>query len=250
MSELMEETNLSESKIKERTSKNLLYVGIVSIIMLFGGFTSAWFVLHGGNFWVNINLPSAFLISTVVILLSSLTIQMSMVVLKKGNSSLSKLLVGATLILGIGFSVSQWIGWRQLQEKGYRMVGGIIDKTSGKFNPKFGTYGEDFSITFQGKVLVYENEKLYKPDGKELTATEYGNLRQQGNTASSMIYLLTILHLAHLLGGLIYMIGVTFRSFKNQFTAENHLKIKLISIYWHFLGALWIYLYLFLQYIH
>lgn len=250
MSEIKEEIVLTEAEIKEKTSKNLLYVGIVSIIMLFGGFTSAWFVLHGGNFWVNINLPSAFLISTVLIILSSVTIQYALVTIKNGNIRLANYLILATLFLGISFSASQYVGWGQLQEKGYRLVGGIIDKDSGKFNPKFGTYGEDFSITFQGKVLVYENEKLYKPDGKELTATEYGNLRQQGNTASSMIYLLTVLHLIHLLGGLFYLINVTFKSFKNEFSTENHLKIKLISIYWHFLGALWIYLYLFLQYIH
>jgi cytochrome c oxidase subunit 3 len=105
MSETTEEIVLSEKELKEKTSKNLLWVGIVSIVMLFGGFTSAWFVLHGGNFWVNIMLPPAFLISTIVILASSATIQFSMSVLKKGNTQLSKILVTSTLLLGIGFYV-------------------------------------------------------------------------------------------------------------------------------------------------
>lgn len=250
MSENTEPVQLSEKELKEKASKNLLWVGIVSIVMLFGGFTSAWFVLHGGNFWVNIVLPSAFLISTAVILVSSATIQYSISALKKGNAQLFKILVTATLLLGFVFSVTQWIGWGQLNEKGYRFVGGIIDKNTGKFNPKFGEYGKDFSITFQGQELTYEDGKLFKANGKELNSAEYGNLRQQGNTASSMIYILTGLHLLHLLGGLIYLIVVTFMAWGNRFSTENYLKIKLISIYWHFLGGLWIYLYLFLQYIH
>jgi cytochrome c oxidase subunit 3 len=250
MSETNEEIVLSEKELKEKTSKNLLWVAIVSIVMLFAGFTSAWFVLHGGNFWVNIMLPPAFLISTIVIIASSTTLQFSMIVLKKGNSSLSKFLVTATLIFGIIFSISQWVGWQQMNEKGYRMVGGIIDNNTGKFSPKFGEYGKDFSITFQGQELTMEDGKLFKQNGKELSSTEYGNLRMQGNTASSMIYILTGLHLLHLLGGLIYMIIVTTMAWRNQFDAENHLKIKLISIYWHFLGGLWLYLYLFLQFIH
>jgi cytochrome c oxidase subunit III len=244
------EVELTEAELKEKTSKNLLYVGCASIVMLFAGFTSAWFVLHGGNFWVNIMLPPAFLISTIVIVASSATLQYSMIVLKRGKARLSKLLIATTLVLGIGFSVSQWFGWGQMIDHGYHLVGGIIDKSSGKFNPKFGTYGEDFSITFQGNELIMEDGKLFKPNGKELSATEYGNLRQQGNTASSMIYILTAMHLLHLLGGLFYLISVSFKSFNNRFTPENHLKIKLISIYWHFLGGLWIYLYLFLQFIH
>lgn len=250
MSDTTEEIVLSEKELKEKTSRNLLWVAIISIVMLFGGFTSAWFVLHGGNFWVNINLPSAFLISTIVIIASSFTIQYSMVALKKGNVKLSNWLVTFSLILGFTFTFTQWTGWKQLNEKGYRLVGGIIDNNTGKFSPKYGEYGKDFTITFQGQELTMEDGKLFKQSGKELSATEYGNLRMQGNTASSMIYILTGMHLLHLLGGLIYLIIVTSMAWQNKFDGENHLKIKLISHYWHFLGGLWIYLYLFLQFIH
>lgn len=250
MSENSEEIVLSPKELKEKTSKNLLWVGIVSIVMLFGGFTSAWFVMHGGKFWINITLPSAFLVSTIVILISSFTIQYSMVVLKKGNTQLSKILVTLSLLLGITFSVTQWMGWGQLIEKGHRLSGKIMDLKTGEFNSGFGEYGKDFTISFKGEVLTFEDGKLFKGNGKELSQSELGNLRQEGNTSSSMIYLLTGLHLLHLLGGLLYMISVTFKSWSNQFSAESHLKIKLISIYWHFLGGLWIYLYLFLQFIH
>lgn len=69
---------------------------------------------------------------------------------------------------------------------------------------------------------------------------------RQSNAAGSFMYVITGLHVAHLFGGLLYLIGVIIRSTKNQFNSENHLKLKLCAIYWHFLDILWIYLFIFL----
>jgi cytochrome c oxidase subunit 3 len=69
---------------------------------------------------------------------------------------------------------------------------------------------------------------------------------KQSNAAGSFMYVITGLHVAHLIGGLLYLIGVIIRSIKQQFTADNHLKVKLVAIYWHFLDVLWIYLFIFL----
>ena len=69
---------------------------------------------------------------------------------------------------------------------------------------------------------------------------------RQSNAAGSFLYVITGLHLAHLAGGLLYLIGVIVRSSKQQFDAQNHLKLKLCAIYWHFLDILWIYLFVFL----
>lgn len=69
---------------------------------------------------------------------------------------------------------------------------------------------------------------------------------RQSNAAGSFLYVITGLHLAHLAGGLLYLIGVIIRSVKQQFNAQNHLKLKLSAIYWHFLDLLWIYLFIFL----
>jgi cytochrome c oxidase subunit 3 len=70
---------------------------------------------------------------------------------------------------------------------------------------------------------------------------------RQSNAAGSFLYVITGLHVAHLVGGLLYLIGVIVRSTKQQFDAQNHLKLKLCAIYWHFLDALWIYLFIFLM---
>jgi cytochrome c oxidase subunit 3 len=70
-----------------------------------------------------------------------------------------------------------------------------------------------------------------------------------GNPSGSFLYVLTGLHLAHLGGGLIYLIYVTFRSIQGKFNAESHLPVQLCAIFWHFMDFLWIYLFIFLYFI-
>lgn len=70
-----------------------------------------------------------------------------------------------------------------------------------------------------------------------------------GNPSGSFLYVITGLHLAHLFGGIIYMLVVITKSIRNKYSAENNLQIQLCSIYWHFLDVLWIYLFLFLLFI-
>ena len=67
-----------------------------------------------------------------------------------------------------------------------------------------------------------------------------------GNAAGSFIYVFTGLHLAHLLGGIIFLFIVLKRTFQFQVHSKNMLSIELCTTYWHFLGGLWLYLYLFL----
>lgn len=70
-----------------------------------------------------------------------------------------------------------------------------------------------------------------------------------GNPSGSFLYVITGLHLAHLFGGIIYMLVVITKAIRNKYSAENNLQIQLCSIYWHFLDVLWIYLFLFLLFI-
>ncbi len=67
-----------------------------------------------------------------------------------------------------------------------------------------------------------------------------------GNPAGSFIYVFTGLHVAHLFGGLIFLIIVLRRSFSYKVHSKSMLSIQLCAVYWHFLGGLWLYLYLFL----
>jgi cytochrome c oxidase subunit 3 len=66
------------------------------------------------------------------------------------------------------------------------------------------------------------------------------------NASGSFLYVLTGLHLAHLLGGIIALSVVWIKSIQEKYNSENLLGIRLCAIFWHFLDVLWIYLFLFL----
>ncbi len=70
-----------------------------------------------------------------------------------------------------------------------------------------------------------------------------------GNPSGSFLYVITGLHLAHLAGGIIYLLVVTARSLQGKYNSENYLPIELCTIYWHFLDGLWLYLFVFLMFI-
>ena len=70
-------------KTKEKMKKNLVYVGIFSVIMLFAGFTSAYIVLMGDSFWLKYPMPTAFLISTALVITSSVTFYLALLSTKK-----------------------------------------------------------------------------------------------------------------------------------------------------------------------
>ena len=68
-----------------------------------------------------------------------------------------------------------------------------------------------------------------------------------GNPAGSFLYVLTGLHGLHLVSGIIFILIVLYSSIKLKVHSKNLTRIQLCTTYWHFLGALWIYLFLFLK---
>ena len=73
-----------------------------------------------------------------------------------------------------------------------------------------------------------------------------GKFLSGNNVASSYLYILTLTHLAHLVGGLIALLVVYIRSLSQKYNANNFHGLKLAIRFWHFLGVLWLYLFLFL----
>lgn len=67
-----------------------------------------------------------------------------------------------------------------------------------------------------------------------------------GNPSGSFVYILTGLHGAHLIGGIVFLIIVLISAFQMKIHSKNLLQIELCVTYWHFLGGLWIYLFVFL----
>ncbi len=112
-----------------------------------------------------------------------------------------------------------------------------------------GRYGEDFYLNFRGIKLDYIDREL-QSDGKKLTVGLMNKLVDTRNLASTFLYLLSALHVLHLLGGLIYLIVLFRKSLKNSINSNNIVGLKNGAIYWHFMDALWLYLILFLNFIH
>lgn len=69
------------------------------------------------------------------------------------------------------------------------------------------------------------------------------------NTAIAWVYVLTFIHWLHVVSGIIVLLVTIFQATKGAYTSEEHQGLSLSSIYWHFLDALWIYLFLFLVFI-
>lgn len=67
-----------------------------------------------------------------------------------------------------------------------------------------------------------------------------------GNPAGSFIYVFTGLHVVHLVGGIAFLIVVLVSAFKYKVHSKSLDRIEMCATYWHFLGGLWLYLYLFL----
>jgi len=63
---------------------------------------------------------------------------------------------------------------------------------------------------------------------------------------SSFFYILTGLHGLHLVGGIVGLCIVLRKALRNELTSRRYEALKLGATYWHFMLAVWIYLFLLL----
>lgn len=342
-------------EIKEKVKKNLVYVSLISITMVFAGLVSAYIVSMGGSFWLKTPFPTAFYVSTALILLSSVTFVMSVKAAEAKNKQKLSILISITFLLGVGFVISQFKGYGELVDKGvyasanrilvnegrygdyyslkfkgkYLIVEGNdylidgkkvdektkneissigkqldqADKENGLKNIK--GYGTDFVLLYESEPLTYLNGELMLPDGKIIGSHDLYRLRtwaehirdgrgdffvkgdfgkdfhvyfkstelqykdralylgdkklspyllnkamDSADTASSFLYIITFLHLLHIVFTILFMIRTVSFSFSGKYTNRDAIGLKATGIFWHFLDALWIFLLLFLLFIH
>lgn len=69
-----------------------------------------------------------------------------------------------------------------------------------------------------------------------------------GNASGSYLYIITGMHLLHMVGGMISIMFILIRSLFNKYSSQNWHGVYVASMYWHFLGILWVLLFLFLIY--
>lgn len=164
-----------------------LFLG--SVLMLFASLTSAYIVRRAEGNWTSFDIPAMFYLTTVVILLSSVTMQWAYFAAKKDNYFTVRLMTFLTFVLGLVFLVGQFYGWRDL-------------------------------------VLAH--------------------VYLVGNPSGSFVYVLTGLHGLHIISALVYVLIVLLAVMRNILPSRLLARLEMCATYWHFLGGLWLYLFVFL----
>lgn len=127
--------DLTQGNIKEKTTrakKMMLWFAIGSMIMMFAGLTSAYVVSKTRSDWFSdFQLPQAFFISTLIILLSSVTMHFAKKTIQKERHREGMGLLILTLILGITFIYFQYIGlFVEIIAQGYHLTGPTSNVTT------------------------------------------------------------------------------------------------------------------------
>ncbi|AWG24022.1 cytochrome c oxidase subunit 3 [Flavobacterium kingsejongi] len=120
----MEMTIKEHNDRKNSSLKMILWFGIMSMSMLFAGLTSAYVVSKSRPDWLkDLEMPSAFLASTIVIIISSVTFMLAKKAIKQDKRSLTTTYLLLTLGLGLSFVYLQLMGFSQLVANGYNLTG-------------------------------------------------------------------------------------------------------------------------------
>lgn len=69
---------------------------------------------------------------------------------------------------------------------------------------------------------------------------------QASSITTTFLYIVTLVHLLHLAGGIISLLIIIYNHFKQKYNSTQTIGIELGAMYWHFLDILWVYLFLFL----
>lgn len=70
----------------------------------------------------------------------------------------------------------------------------------------------------------------------------------ESSITTSFIYLVVLLHLAHIAVGLVCILVVVYNHYKLKYANGKTLGVELAATFWHFVDILWIYLFLFLYF--
>ncbi|WP_299122180.1 cytochrome c oxidase subunit 3 [uncultured Winogradskyella sp.] len=123
----MDLTQGTPEEKKARSKKMMLWFGIGSLIMSFAAWSSAFIVSKkqriNKDWLIDFELPSAFIISVVLILISSLTFILAKRALKQNKLKMVTVWLLITLVLGIAFIFSQFEGFNQIINMGHFFTG-------------------------------------------------------------------------------------------------------------------------------
>lgn len=169
--------------------KFALWLFMASVLMLFASWTSAYIVRQAEGNWLFFDLPSIFSYSTVLIVISSVSLQMAYFAARKNDTDRVKKLVLATAFLGTMFLVLQMMGFERLVSQSVHFV---------------------------------------------------------GNPSGSFVYVITGFHGLHIISAIIFLWVVYRSAGEGRIHSGNMAQMEMCTTYWHFLGGLWVYLFVFL----
>jgi len=169
-----------------------MWIFLATATMLFAAFSSAYIVRQSGTDWQYLTLPSVLWLNTLLLVVSSVSIEIARIDARNGKWRGASASVVTTALLGIAFVIGQLAAWRDLVAQG-----------------------------------------VYVPT----------------NPYSSFFYILTGLHVLHLTAGLMFLLYVAWRIFRHKGSEDSALLSTLLNLsatFWHFFGALWLYLFVLL----
>lgn len=179
--------------------KFALWLFILTVIMIFGGFTSAYIVQRGAvpaDMAIYFELPTFMWYNLAIVIISSLTMQYALWSNKRGQKSQALLGLGTTLILGGIFLYGQWESFVAMTESGLPFVD---------------TRRTDNSISF--------------------------------------FYVIAGVHGLHIVAAILAVLSTFWQLAVDNFKpGRSRVVFEMTATFWHFLGLLWIYLFLFLKY--
>lgn len=120
----MDLTQGTQKEKNARAKKMMLWFGIISLLMGFAGWTSAFIVSSAREDWLaDFQLPSAFFYSTAVIILSSFSYMLAKSAVQKNEHKTGSNWLLVTLLLGVVFIVLQFMGFSEIIAQGYNFTG-------------------------------------------------------------------------------------------------------------------------------
>ena len=84
---------------------------------------------------------------------------------------------------------------------------------------------------------------------RNLESRQIALIGAKSNSAASFLFVVTGFHMVHVLGGVIALLVIFFRAYSVKVKNYSSLPVELLGTYWHFVDALWIYLFIFYNWI-
>jgi cytochrome c oxidase subunit 3 len=154
-----------------RAKKMMLWFGIISLGMSFAGFTSAYIVSRSGEGWLtDMQLPQAFYVSLVVIVLSSITMHFAKVLVSKEEQTTGMLLLGVTFLFGVAFVYLQFRGFSEMINEFGMNPTGPTSNTKGTFIFLIASFhiAHVIAALISLLVVIYNHYKQKYKGGKTL----------------------------------------------------------------------------------